>query len=374
MTAPNHRWRNFKNVLSQVVTFACAILVMTPLVLVFYHIVKEGFTSINWAFFTQLPPGPGDSGGGMANAIVGTLILMLLAPLIGVPVGVLGGVFLSEYGGSRPNWCIRFAADVLNGVPSIVWGLVVYGLMVIAWPAPFHGNIKFVDTARHQVTVTNRTGVSQTFEVGAKTRLNLHGIHQFDALRTGRDVMIWYREIQGTPVANRISSTSVWGLCTAAIIRLHNSVSGFSALAGGVVLGFMMIPLIMRTTEEVLQLVPGGYREASLALGISKWRTIVQIVVRTALKGIVTGALLALARVAGETAPLIFTAFGNSGWAHKLTEPTGALPLQIYIFAIGPYPNWHRQAWAGALILLLLVLLVNIGVRFMTRDRFHNKI
>ncbi len=374
MTAPNHRWRNFKNVLSQVVTFACAILVMTPLVLVFYHIVKEGFTSINWAFFTQLPPGPGDSGGGMANAIVGTLILMLLAPLIGVPVGVLGGVFLSEYGGSRPNWCIRFAADVLNGVPSIVWGLVVYGLMVIAWPAPFHGNIKFVDTARHQVTVTNRTGVSQTFEVGAKTRLNLHGIHQFDALRTGRDVMIWYREIQGTPVANRISSTSVWGLCTAAIIRLHNSVSGFSALAGGVVLGFMMIPLIMRTTEEVLQLVPGGYREASLALGISKWRTIVQIVVRTALKGIVTGALLALARVAGETAPLIFTAFGNSGWAHKLTEPPGALPLQIYIFAIGPYPNWHRQAWAGALILLLLVLLVNIGVRFMTRDRFHNKI
>jgi ABC-type phosphate transport system permease subunit len=373
MTAPNHKWRQSKDLLMRAVTLTCAILVVTPLMLVFYHIIKEGFSAINWAFFTQLPPGPGDSGGGMANAIVGTLILMVLAPLVGVPVGVLGGVFLSEYGGTKLNWWIRFTADVLNGVPSITWGLVVYGLMVVALPAPFHGNVKFVDTVKHQITVQNQAGVSQTFAVDAKTRLSLGGAHQFNALHLGSDVMIWYHEIQGTPVANRISSTSILGLCSAAIIRLHNSVSGFSALAGGVVLGFMMIPLIMRTTEEVLQLVPAGYREASLALGISKWRTIVQIVVRTALKGIVTGALLALARIAGETAPLIFTAFGNSGWAHRLTEPIEALPLQIYIFAIGPYPNWWRQAWAGALILLLMVLFVNIGVRFLTRDRFQSK-
>jgi len=374
MTAPNHQWRQSKDLLMRAVTLACAILVVMPLVLVFYHIVKEGFTSINWAFFTQLPPGPGENGGGMANAIVGTLILMVLAPLVGVPVGVLGGVFLSEYGGSRLNWCIRFAADVLNGVPSIVWGLVVYGLMVLAVVAPFRGIVKSVDVANHQVTVQNRAGVTNTFEVDAKTRLGVGEARQLRNLKTGTEVMVWYHDIQGTHIANRISPTSLWGLFTAAIIRLHNSVSGFSALAGGVVLGFMMIPLIMRTTEEVLQLVPGGYREASLALGISKWRTIVQIVVRTALKGIVTGALLALARVAGETAPLIFTVFGMSGWPHRLTEPMEALPLQIYIFAIGSYPNWWRQAWAGALILLLMVLFVNIGVRFLTRDRFKNKI
>src|SRR5581483_2583086 len=202
MTAPNHNWRQFKDVLMRVITFACAILIVTPLVLVFYHLLKEGFTSINWAFFTQLPKPVGEIGGGMANAIAGTFILLGEAALIGVPIGVLGGVYLSEYGGSKLNWWIRFAADILNGVPSITWGIVVYGLLV----------------APH--------------------------------------------------------------------------LPGFSALAGGVVLGLMMIPLVMRTTEEVLQLVPGGYREAALALGIAKWRTIVQIVIRTALKGIVTGVLL----------------------------------------------------------------------------------
>ncbi len=220
MTAPNHNWRNFKNAFMQTLTFVCAILVVMPLLLVFYHLIKEGFSSINLAFFTQLPKPVGEIGGGMGNAIVGTFILLGQAAVIGVPVGVLGGVFLSEYGGTKLNWWIRFAADILNGVPSITWGIVVYALMVV----PMHG---------------------------------------------------------------------------------------FSALAGGVVLGMMMIPLVMRTTEEVLQLVPGGYREAALALGISKWKTIVQIVIRTALKGIVTGVLLALARVAGETAPLMFTALGN---------------------------------------------------------------
>jgi len=267
----------------QIITFTCAILVIVPLILVFYHLIKEGFNSINLDFFTHLPKALGEKGGGMANAIVGTFVLICEAAVVGVPIGVLGGVYLSEYGGTKFNWWIRFAADILNGVPSITWGVVVYGLMVI----PMHGG---------------------------------------------------------------------------------------SALAGGGVLGLMMIPLVMRTTEEVLQLVPGGYREASLALGIAKWKTIVQIVIRTALKGIVTGVLLALARVAGETAPLMFTAFGNLGWAHSLREPIAALPLQIYLYATGPYEDWHRQAWAGALILLLLVLFINIGVRFLTRDRFKAKI
>src|SRR5271154_1686862 len=282
MTAPNHNWRNFKNVFMQTLTFACAILVVTPLVLVFYHLIKEGFSSINLAFFTQLPKPVGEVGGGMANAIVGTFILLAQAAVIGVPVGVLGGVYLSEYGSSKMNWLIRFAADVINGVPSITWGMVAYALIVV----PMHG---------------------------------------------------------------------------------------FSALAGGIVLGMMMIPLIMRTTEEVLQLVPNGYREAALALGIAQWKTIVQIVLRTALKGIVTGVLLALARVAGETAPLLFTAFGNEYWTHKLTEPIAALPLQIFTYAISPYDDWHRQAWAGALVLLLLVLCINVGVRFFTRDRFGRR-
>ena len=283
MTAPNHRWRKFKNALMQAVTLVCAILVVAPLVLVFYHLVKEGFSSINWAFFTQLPKPVGETGGGMANAIVGTFILLGQAAVLGVPIGVLGGVFLSEYGSSRLNWWIRFAADVLNGVPSITWGMVVYALVVVP-------------------------------------------------------------------------------------------MKGFSALAGGIVLGLMMIPLVMRTTEEVLRLVPNGYREAALALGIAKWRTIVQIVMRTALKGIVTGVLLALARVAGETAPLLFTAFGNHFWTHKLTDPISAMPLQIFAYAISPYDDWHRQAWAGALVLLLLVLFVNAGVRVLTRDRFQRKL
>jgi phosphate transport system permease protein len=283
MTAPNHNWRTFKNAFMQTLTFVCAILVIMPLLLVFYHLVMQGFTSINWAFFTQLPKPVGEPGGGMGNAIVGTFVLLAQAALIGVPVGVLGGVFLSEYGGTKLNWGIRFAADILNGVPSITWGIVVWGLLVV----PMHG---------------------------------------------------------------------------------------FSALAGGVVLGLMMIPLVMRTTEEVLQLVPGGYREAALALGISKWKTIVQIVIRTALKGIVTGVLLALARVAGETAPLMFTALGNQNWTHKLTEPIAAMPLQIFEYAKSPYDDWHRQAWAGALVLLLFVLAINVGVRFLTRDRFGPKI
>src|SRR3974390_1304602 len=218
-----HHWRKFKNALAHILTCGCALLVMVPLGLIFFHVVRSGIGSINWAFFTQLPKPVGETGGGMANAIVGTFELLGLAALMGVPVGVLGGIFLSEYGSVWLNWWIRFGADVLNGVPSIIWGMVVYALVVVP-------------------------------------------------------------------------------------------MKGFSAWAGGIALGLMMVPLIMRTTEEVLRLVPNGYREAALALGIAQWRTIVQIVVRTALKGIVTGILLALARVAGETAPLLFPALGNRFW------------------------------------------------------------
>ncbi len=273
-----HRWRKFKNALMQGLTCACALLVLLPLALIFYHVVKSGIGALNVGFFTQLPKPVGEAGGGMANAIVGTFVLLGLASLIGMPIGVLGGVYLAEYGAARLNAWLRFTADVLNGVPSIIWGMVVYALVVVP-------------------------------------------------------------------------------------------TKGFSAWAGGIVLGMMMVPMIMRTTEEVLRLVPSGYREAALALGINQWRTILQIIVRTALRGIITGVLLALARVAGETAPLLFTAFGNRFWAHHLSEPIAALPLQVFTYAISPYEDWHRQAWAGALVLLLLVALVNVSVRFLTRER-----
>ena len=282
MTASNHRWRQAKNVLMQAVTLTCALLVILPLVLIFFHLIKSGIGAVNLDFFTKLPKPVGEAGGGMANAIVGTFILLGLAALIGVPIGTLGGIYLSEYGTSKLNWWIRFSADILNGVPSIIWGIMVYALVVVP-------------------------------------------------------------------------------------------MKGFSTWAGGIVLGMMMIPLIIRTTEEVLQLVPNGYREASLALGIARWRTVIHIIVRTALKGIITGILLALARVAGETAPLLFTAFGNRFWTHNLSDPIAALPLQIFTYAISPYEDWHRQAWAGALVLLLLISVVNVSVRVLTRDRYQKQ-
>src|SRR5215471_18568820 len=251
-----HTWRKFKSGLASIIATVAALLVIAPLGLVFYHLLVSGIGSVNLDFFTHTPKPVGEIGGGMANAIVGSGILLALAALIGVPVGVLGGVYLAEYGGARTNAGLRFVADVLNGVPSIIWGVVVYGLVVLRF----------------------------------KT---------------------------------------------------------FSALAGGLALGLIMIPLVMRTTEEVLLLVPNGYREASLALGVSRWQTIVHIVMKTASKGIITGILLALARVGGETAPLLFTAFGNRFWNHSLTEPIAALPLQVFTYAISPYEDWHRQAWAG---------------------------
>lgn len=273
-----HRWRKFKSALAAGVSFAAALLVMAPLALVFYHLVRNGASAVSWSFFTELPKPLGVAGGGMVNAMVGSLQLLGLASAIGIPIGVLGGVYLAEYGSTRGNWMLRFTADVLNGVPSITWGVVVYGLAVL----PF---------------------------------------------------------------------------------------KGFSAYAGGLALGLMMIPLIMRTTEEVVLLVPNGYREAALALGIARWRMIVQIVMKTASKGIVTAILLALARVAGETAPLLFTAFGNRFWNHDLTQPIAALPLQIFTYAISPYEDWHRQAWAGALVLLIAIFVINAIVRILTRHR-----
>ena len=276
--ADNHHWRKIKNALASTGTFISAVLVIAPLGLVFFHLLLNGASSVNWDFFTHLPKPVGEAGGGMANAIVGSLELLAFAGVIGIPVGVLGGVYLAEYGSARINSILRFLADVLNGIPSITWGVVVYGLVVLRFKS-------------------------------------------------------------------------------------------FSAYAGGLALGLIMIPLILRTTEEVVLLVPNGYREAALALGVSRWKTIVHIVMKTASKGIITGILLALARVGGETAPLLFTAFGNHFWNHSLSQPIAALPLQIFTYAISPYDDWHRQAWAGALVLVTGVFCVNVLVRFLTRGR-----
>ena len=276
--ADNHIWRKAKSGLASTVAFLSALLVIAPLGLVFFHLLENGASSVNWDFFTKLPTPVGVAGGGMVNAIVGSLKLLALAAAVGIPVGVLGGVYLAEYGSARVNSLLRFVADVLNGVPSITWGVVVYGLVVLRF-------------------------------------------------------------------------------------------KGFSAYAGGLALGLIMIPLIIRTTEEVILLVPNGYREAALALGVSRWKTIVHVVMKTASKGIITGILLALARVGGETAPLLFTAFGNRFWNHNLAEPIAALPLQIFTYAISPYDDWHRQAWAGALVLVTGIFCVNVLVRILTRGR-----
>ncbi len=260
------------------IALVSGVLVIAPLGLVFFYLLVNGAGSVNWDFFTKLPTPVGAVGGGMVNAIAGSLELLAIAAVIGIPIGVLGGVYLAEYGSARINSVLRFLADVLNGVPSITWGVVVYGLVVLRF-------------------------------------------------------------------------------------------KGFSAYAGGLALGLIMIPLILRTTEEVILLVPNGYREAALALGVSRWKTIVHIVMKTASKGIITGILLAVARVGGETAPLLFTAFGNRFWNHSLSQPIAALPLQIFTYAISPYDDWHRQAWAGALVLVTGVFCVNVLVRILTRGR-----
>jgi phosphate transport system permease protein len=272
------RRRGIVSVLMLGLMGVAAILATLPLLFILWYLAKQGASAIDWNFFTRMPRPVGEAGGGMANAIVGTLILVGVAGAIGLPIGVGAGVYLAEHVGSRIANVIRFVADVLNGLPSIVLG-------IFAW--------------------------------------------QF----------------------------------------LVRPLGHFSALAGGIALGAMMIPLVTRSTEEMVRTVPVSLREAALALGYPRWRTSVAIVVRTALPGIVTAALVAIARIAGETAPLLFTAFGNEFWSTSLTQPISALPLQIYTYAKSPYDEWHRLAWAGALVLITIVLVISVAARFATRSR-----
>lgn len=271
------RRRVLSGVMSAVMGIA-AILATLPLVFLLIYLLRQGASSIDLAFFTQMPRPVGESGGGMANAIAGTLILVGIACAIGLPVGIGAGLYLAEQRGARLASSVRFLSDVLNGMPSIVMGIFAWHFLV-------------------------------------------------------------------RPVGH------------------------FSALAGGVALGAMMIPLVTRATEEMVRTVPTALREAALALGYPRWRTSVSIVLRTALPGIVTAALVAIARIAGETAPLLFTAFGNSFWSVSLNQPIASLPHQIYTYAKSPYDEWHRLAWAAALVLIGLVLIISLLARFVTRSR-----
>jgi phosphate transport system permease protein len=265
--------RQFSNGLALGLITLAALVVTVPLFLILGTVIYRGLGELNWAFLTQIPKPVGEEGGGMANAIAGSIALLGVASLIGVPLGIGAGVFLAEYGRNKWGNIVRFTADVLNGVPSIVIGLTAYALVVV--------------------------------------------------------------------------------------VQKH-----FSLLAGSVALGIMMIPTICRTTEEVLLLVPQSIREAALGLGIPRWRTILSVVLRTASAGIVTSIMLAFARIAGETAPLVFTAFGNMYWNMKLNQPTAALPLQIYTYAVMPYDQAHRQAWTGALVLISMIMITVILFRF----------
>src|ERR1700691_3242789 len=269
-------WRRSLDSLATAAAAAAVVLVLLPLGAVFGYLVYKGIGSISWALLTQTRKRVGEAGGGMANAIAGSAFILLIASVIGVPIGIGGGIYLAEYGRNQLGNVIRFTADVLNGVPSIVIGIVAYGIVVLS---------------------------------------------------------------QG-----------------------H-----FSALAGGVALAIMMIPTITRTTEEMLLLVPNAVREAAYGLGVSRWRTTLSITLRTATSGVITGVMLAFARVAGETAPLLFTAFGNQFWNWRTDQPTAALSLQIFTYAISPFDEWHRQAWAGALVLIILIVGAVAAVRIAVR-------
>ncbi len=269
---PNNRshdfryWRRrFSDVLVTGLAGTASLTVIVPMMAIFAYLVYKGIGAINWAFLTQIPKPVGEAGGGMANAIVGSLLILAIASLFGVPLGIGAGIYLSEWGRSRFGQLVRFTADVLNGVPSIVVGIAAYSVVVLS--------------------------------------------------------------------------------------QKH-----FSAFAGGVALGIMMVPTIARTTEEMLLMVPNVVREAALGLGIPRWRTTLSIVLRTATSGVITGVMLAFARVAGETAPLLFTAFGNQFWNLNPNQPTAALPLQIYVYAISPFEEWHRLAWAGSLVLIVIIV------------------
>ena len=270
--------RKFVDIFVRSACVAAAVVALIPLVSVLYYVTARGIGGINLDFFTELPKPVGEPGGGMANAIVGTLKLVFLACAIGIPPGVLAGVYLAEFGHSRFGKLVRFSADVMSGVPSITVGIFVYALVVL-----------------------------QTKQ--------------------------------------------------------------FSALAGGIALAVLMLPTVTRTTEELLKLVPESLREAALGLGLPKWRATLRVMLRTAAPGIATGVMLAVARVAGETAPLLFTAFNNRFWGNGLNEPTASLPVNIYTYAVSPYEEWHRQAWAAALVLLVMVLLLNVSARLLVQNR-----
>lgn len=274
-----------RKLLSSIFVGFCGLAVLIallPLALILFFVISQGILALNVEFFTHMPQPVGEAGGGMANSIVGTLILIALAALMSVPIGIVSGTYMSEYAGTRFASALRFAADTLNGVPSIAIGVFAYGVAVL----PF---------------------------------------------------------------------------------------KQFSALAGGFALGIMMIPIVARTTEELLLLVPGSLREGALALGATRARAVFSVVLPAALPGIVTGVVLALARIAGETAPLLFTSFNNRFFTTKLTQPISSLTVQVFTYAISPYEDWHRQAWAGALVLVAIVLLCSLAARFATRrlERMH---
>ena len=272
--ASNRFMRVLVNHLATAAAIGSTILVMAPLIAIFFYLLIKGASSLNLAFFTQVPKPVGEVGGGMANSILGSGILLAIASLMGVPIGIAGGIYIAEFGrNKRLANMVRFTADVLNGVPSIVMGIAVYTLIVVP--------------------------------------------------------------------------------------QKH-----FSAIAGGVALGIMMIPTITRTTEEMLLMVPLNVREAALGLGVPNWRSVLSITLRTASPGVITGCMLAFARVAGETAPLLFTAFGNQFWSTSVNEPIAALPLQIFVYALSPYDEWHRLAWAGALVLIVLIVVSVSLVRY----------
>ncbi len=273
---PNYHRRKILNVGAFFLTAVCAVAVLSVLFFILGYLWVNGISAINWDFFTKLPKPVGESGGGMANALVGSAKLLALAGAFGLPIGVGAGIYLSEFGHNKFGDTVRFMTDMVNGVPSIVMGIFAYALIVL-------------------------------------------------------------------PMRK------------------------FTAIAGGFALGIMMIPIAVRTTEEFLNLVPSNVREAALALGIPKWKATCFVVIPTAMRGILTGIMLDFARVAGETAPLLFTAFGNRYWSHGLMEPTASLPAMIYTYAIAPYPDWHRQAWAAGLVLLTVVLLAGITARVVLR-------
>lgn len=269
-------WRKFKSAAIVCLCGLAVLMALIPLAMILFYVIAHGASALNWAFFTQVPRPVGESGGGMANAIVGTLMLVFIAAAIAVPVGVLCGVHLAEFAGTKFSSAVRFAADVLNGVPSIVVGIFAYGLVVL----PFHR---------------------------------------------------------------------------------------FSALAGGFALSIMMVPIIARTTEELLKLVPGGLKEGALALGATRTRAMFTVILPSALPGILTGILVALARIAGETAPLLFTSFNNRFWSTSPVQPIGSLTVQIFTYAVSPYEDWHRQAWAGAFVLVMMILVLSLIARLVTR-------